>query len=219
MARKFSGFDSAAAEEVVVAKSSTQGNKASKVFSPGLHTVKIVSVDEKGPVKGDSTWERLWLRLEGTGGKSISTGVQYPTESMLYAGEANKYPAQQFVALVQALGYDTSAKNIPAVLSKLFSEPSEALLDLELQVNIGYTTNHLVPKDGRFALVQKYGRPVTVDGEEMLFDTREAAEQWCQENDKQFAKFPEVLGFVPAEELRMVAVPTKTATASAKKAF
>lgn len=217
MARKFSGFDSSAADEVVIAKSSVQG-KTSKVFSPGLHTVKIVSVEEKGPVKGDSTWERLWMKLEGTGGKTISVGVQYPTESLLYAGEANKYPAQQFLSLVQALGYDSSSKNLPAVLTKLFSEPSEALLDLEIQVNIGYTTNHVVSKDGRFTLVQKYGRPMTNDGETLTFETREAAEQWCADNGKEFAKFPEVLGFQAAEELHTLAVPTKTAS-PAKRAF
>lgn len=218
MAKRFQGFDATSADEVVVPKTNVQG-KQSKVFSPGLHTVKITSVEEKGPVKGDNSWERLWIKLEGTGDKSTMTGLQYPTESLLYAGEANKYPAQQFISLVQALGYDRSAKNLPAVLGKLFSEPSEALLDLELQVNIGYTKNHVLPKDGRFALVQKYGRPMTNDGEELVFDTREAAESWCQENGKEFAKFPEVIGFVPADELRTVAVPTKVASAGAKKAF
>jgi hypothetical protein len=215
--RKFTGFEASGAEEVTVATSTVQG-KQSKVFSPGLHTVKIVSVEEKGPVKGDATWERLWIGLEGTGGKSISTGVQYPTESLLYAGEANKYPAQQFISLVQALGYNSSSKSLPSVLAKLFSEPSEALVGLELQVNIGYKTNHALPKNGRFALVQKYGRAMTNDGEELVFDTREAAQSWCEENGKEFTKFPEVTSFMPAEELRTVAVPAKAA-APAKKAF
>lgn len=217
MAKRFAGFDATTADEVQVAKSSVQG-KQSKVFSPGLHTVKIVSVDEKGPVSGDNTWERLWVKLEGTGGKTISCGMQYPTESLMYAGEANKYPAQQFISLVQALGYDSSSKNLGAVLTKLFSEPAEALLDLELQVNIGYKTNHVVAKDGRFLLVQKYGKPVTVDGEELTFDSRDAAENWCKENGKTFERFPEVLGFEPAAELRTVAVPTKAA-APTKRAF
>jgi hypothetical protein len=218
MANKFKGFSVEGAEEVTVASNSVQG-KTSKVFSPGLHTVRIRSVQEKGAVQSDSTWQRLWITLEGTAGKTISTGVSYPTESLMFAGEANKYPAQQFIALVQALGYDSGSKNLPAVLAKLFSEPAEALLDLELQVNIGYKGNHVVPSNGKFLLVQKYGRPMTEDGEELVFDSRDAAEQWCKDNGKEYHKFPEVLGFVPAEELSMIAVPTKAASAPSKKAF
>ena len=139
--------------------------KTSKVFSPGLHTVRITEVVEKGPAKNDSTWENLWVTMEGTGGKVISTNLQYPTESMVYNGDASSFPAQKFLAFLGSLGLSATPKQLPSLLAQLFSNPAESLVDKELQVNVGYTTNHVVPTNGKFVLTQKYGRAVTADGE------------------------------------------------------
>lgn len=217
MTRSFKGFDSSAADAVDAPKSNVK--KTSKVFAPGLHTVKIISVQEKGPVKNDGTWEALWITYEGTGGKVVSGNLLYPTESMNYNGEANSFPAQRFLAFVQALGFVANSKTLPTVLTRLFSEPSETLLDKELQVSIGYTANHVKPEGNQFALLQKYGRPVTVDGEELKFNTREAAQAHCEQNGLKFTSFPEITEYIKADELQVLGAASVNKAPVAKKSF
>ncbi len=207
--RKFSGFDSSAASEVTALKSQTSVKKEPKFFVPGLHTVKIVSVEEKGPVSTDSSWERLWIKLEGTGGKSTYMGLSLPTESLLFKGEANSYPAQQFLAFVQALGYEATPKTLGGVLTKLFSDTS-ALEGLELQVQVGYNKSHLVMKDSKFHVMQKYGnKPVLKDGEAAIFSEREEAIEWGKSVKLEIQRFPEVVACVAAETLKAPVVAKK----------
>ena len=216
---KFSGFDTSSVDSVEAPKSNNSSvKKVNKVFAPGLHSVKIISVDEKGPVKNDSTWEGLWITLEGTGGKQIYTNMLYPTESMSYNGQENSYVAQKFLAFVKSLGLSANSKTLGLVLTQLFSDPSK-LVDRELQINVGYTSNHVQPSNGKFHLLQKYGRPVTVDGEPLSFTTREQAEAHCQQNNMKFVSFPEVTEFVAATELKTLGSSIKPAATQQKKAF
>lgn len=216
MAISFKGFDSSSADTVET-KSSVK--KVSKVFAPGLHTVKITNVEEKGEVSSDSTWQRLWITYEGTGGKVISGNLLYPTDSLRYKGEENSFPAQQFLGFVQAIGLVANSKTLLTVLTRLFSEPSETLLGKELQVSIGYTANHVKPEGNQFALLQRYGRAVTVDGVEQKFNTREAAAAYCQENGLKFASFPDVTEFMKADNLEVLGVASVNKAPVAKKSF
>jgi hypothetical protein len=216
MAQSFKGFDASAAD-AVQPKSSVK--KVSKVFAPGLHTVKITNVEEKGAVPNDSTWQRLWITYEGTGGKVISGNLLYPTESMSYNGQENSFPAQQFLGFVQAIGLVANGKTLQTVLTRLFSEPSEALLGKELQVSIGYTANHVKPEGNQFSLFQKYGRAVTVDGVEQKFNTREAAAAYCQENGLKFVSFPDITEFIKAENLEVLGAASVNKAPVAKKSF
>jgi len=216
--KKFAGFDTDSAE-AVEAPLSNSAKKPSKVFAPGLHSVSIIDVVEKGPAKNDGTWEGLWLTLEGTGGKTIYTNLQYPTESMVYNGDANSFPAQKFLAFLGAMGLSASPKQLPALLAQLFSTPAESLVGAELQVNVGYTTNHVVPVNGRFQLTQKYGRPVTSDGEPQSFASREDAGTYCEQNKLKFTSFPEVTEFVKSQVQKELPAPKVKAVSAAKKAW
>lgn len=216
--RKFAGFDASGSDEVTnpvanVAKI----KKEPRFFAPGLHTVKIVGVDEKGDVASDESWTRLWLKLEGTGEKSTFTGVAFPTESLLFKGEANSYMAQLFLQFVQALGYSTTPSALPGVMAKLFSDTSK-LTGLELQVQVGYKKPHLVMQDKKFHVMQKYGnKPVLKDGQPAVFTEREEAHQWAESVKLDLQKFPEVVAFIPAETKKTV-VPASQ-EASKRKAF
>lgn len=216
MTRKFQGFSAEGVDEVKSTQQVSTGKKEPKFFSPGLHTVSIESVTDKGPVSSDDTWVTLNLKLSGTGGKSTYTNLLVPTASLLFKGQANSYPAQLLLAFIKSLGYSTDKKVLPSVMSQLFSD-EQKLVGKEIQVKIGYTGNHLEAKDGKLALVQKYGRPVLMDGEPAMFSEREAAHQWAEANGLKLQKFAEVVGFEPAEKL--VAPVTVTKAASSGKAF
>jgi hypothetical protein len=218
MTRKFSGFNASGSDEVTNPEASVAKiKKEPKFFSVGLHTVKIASVDEKGEVASDSSWERLWLRLEGTGEKSTFTGVAFPTESLLFKGEANSYPAQLFLQFVQALGYSTTPSALPGVMAKLFSDTSK-LVGLELQVQVGYKKSHIVVQDKKLHIMQKYGnKPVLKDGQPAVFNEREEAHQWAESVKLDLQKFPEVVAFIPAETKKTVTTVVKSE--SNRKAF
>lgn len=216
--RKFSGFDSTGSDTVGAPEvSAARVKKEPRFFSEGLHTVKIASVEDKGDVSTDSSWSRLWVKLEGTGEKTTYTGVMLPTESLLFKGEANSYVAQTFLSFVKALGYSTDPRTLPDTLNKLFGK-EDALVGKELQVQIGYKGNHLVLKDKKLHLVQKYGRPILKDGEPAVFSEREEAKEWAVANKIELQSFPEVVAFVPAEKLTTSA-PTKRAESNNRAAF
>lgn len=219
MTRKFAGFsaegsDSVTTPDTLVAKV----KREPRFFSEGLHTVKIVSVDEKGPVSTDNSWERLWVKVEGTGERSTYTGISFPTESLMFKGEPNSYMAQQFLALVKALGYSTSPSELPGVMAKLFSDTSK-LVGLELQVQVGYKGNHLVLQDKKLHVVQKYGnRPVLKDGQPAVFSEREEAYEWAASSKLEIQKFPEIVAFVASTTHKSVA-PIKRAETGKAAAF
>jgi len=218
MTRKFSGFNASGSDEVTNPEASVAKiKKEPKFFAVGIHTVKIASVDEKGEVASDSAWERLWLKLEGTGEKSTFTGVAFPTESLLFKGEANSYPAQLFLQFVQALGYSTTPSALPGVMAKLFSDTSK-LVGLELQVQVGYKKSHIVVQDKKLHIMQKYGnKPVLKDGQPAVFNEREEAHSWAESVKLDLQKFPEVVAFIPAETKKTVTTVVKSE--SNRKAF
>lgn len=216
--RKFQGFNAAGSEDVTTPEANVAKiKKEPRFFSVGIHTVKITEVKETGPNQNEPTWEKLWLKVEGTGEKSTFCGVSFPTESLLYKGEANSYPAQLFLQFVQALGYSTTASALPGVMAKLFSDTSK-LYGLELQVQVGYKKSHLVMQDKKFHVMQKYGnKPVLKDGQPAIFAEREEAHQWAESVKHDLQKFPEVVAFIPAETKKTVA--PASSTSSNRKAF
>jgi hypothetical protein len=202
---KFKGFDS----NVEVAE-----KKPSSVFGPGLHTVKIVSVEEKNAVKSDPTWQCLWVKLEGTGGKQIYTTMLYPTESLAFQGKTDSYATQKFLKLLSALGLDSSPSNLVKTLAKNF-ENVQSLVGRELTVQIGNTGVHLSVKKDMFHVLDGKNQPVLSNGEPLIFSSRDAAIAHFKQAGVKLQTFTEVIDYSPSNTVAPTPIVKKAAQNSA----
>jgi hypothetical protein len=212
MSKKFAGFTTQDTVEVKAAGSS----KEQRFFIPGIHAVQITAVEEKGPVQGDSTWERLNITVEAGSKKSFVT-LCYPTESLNYKGESNNMLRTKLVRFGNALGYDMSLSNIKAALVAMFSDVDN-LVGRELQVKFGYNKPHFRPTsnkpDTTFLLHNAKGEP-----ESIVCDTREEIDAWATENQVKIQKWPEAIDYISAESLTAAKLPSLVKAPVAKKAF
>jgi hypothetical protein len=202
MARKFGGFKVSDSQLAVAEKTTTttekkREKKEVKFFLPGEHEVEISVLDEKDAVKSDNTWINYWLEVTGTGEKRTGVNISVPTESLAFNGKEDNYPKTKLLQLLTALGYNVTSKNLGSILENTFGKP-EKLVGRRLRITVGYDGAHLLPKNGKFNLVSRWGRAMKdkTSGEELSFSDRAAAELYCESNKIKLQKFPVITAFV-----------------------
>lgn len=205
MSKKFAGFSTEGATEVA----ERGAKKEVRFFLPGIHTVQISAVEEKGAVESDDTWQKLSLLVEA-GNKKTYTLICYPTESLEFKGKLDNALRSRLVRFGQALGLDMSLSNIKGALIAMFSDV-ENLVGRELQVVVGYNNPHLRPNSNGFALFNARGESM---GQE--FSTREEAQAWAKDNNMRIQGYPEILDYIAADNLKAAVIPTVTKTVKTK---
>lgn len=201
---KFKKFaDGVSAEELDRAFGKKFEKKESKVFQPGEHEVKIVSVEDEGVTRFDDKWLNYKITFEGLNGRTCRAWLAIPTDSRLSPGLDGSYPLstfKKFVRFCEALGIEgtqTSDDATYQTLETYFGNTSR-LVGLHLKLKIGYKGTHaesVKNEEGKyeFRLVDRLNNPIT----ENLFPNRDAIDAYVMQNklEKQFKSFPEIISY------------------------
>lgn len=156
---------------------------------PGSYELKIIEIDNKGPVKSDPTWIGLVIKMVGVNEEKITQYITVPTCNLNYitnAGKPTKFMYKKYKEFLIALGIDeVTQENVLTFAPKLFSEG--LILDLSVQATLNYEGAYAKfnGKDGDVVTyVLVHNNEVVTDAtnevegvnQPILFTTRDAAE-------------------------------------------
>ena len=179
-------------EQIVDVAKATSSNK---FLNPGLHSVKIKEVTDKGPFSTDPTWFMLRVVFEDATGRTINTIVPIPTVSVYYNEKTWAY--KKFVKFCVAVGLEVDVKNLKALLIARFDK-LEPFLGMDVEVQVGYEGwyPHFVAKDV-YELRNPQGEPAkTEDDLVHQFTNRAEACMFGRVTiSKKVTEFAEVLNY------------------------
>jgi hypothetical protein len=185
----------------------TDFNKAkaeSKVFSPGLHEVKITEVTNHGPSKQDPSWLYLTLKsVDVSGNKKLPISLMVPTQSLVCAKDEKGINEAKLRAFLRALGL--AAETPPEFLRAIKStfEDANKLVGKTLQVQLGFKSSHTGwdREAKKVTILDRNGETLKDSrGGVVHFDGRDDARAYATENGIRFNDFVEVEKFVAKEK-------------------
>jgi hypothetical protein len=191
----------------------TDFNKAkaeSKVFSPGLHEVKITEVTNHGPSKQDPSWLYLTLKsVDVSGIKKLPLSLMVPTQSLVCAKDDKGINEAKLRSFLRALGLsvETPAEFLRAIKNTF--EAESKLVGKTLQVQLGYKSWHTGwdREAKKVTLVDRNGESLKdTQGGLIHFDGRDDAEAYARENGMKFNSFVEVERYIAKEKSASKAV-------------
>lgn len=170
-----------------------------KIFSPGLHTVKVSEVKDLGVSTLDVSWANFMVTYKASDSeKAIRDFVVVPTVSDKFGTEGSNREYAHLINFLFAIGETVTATNIKSLIIKHFENPQK-LVGKTTTIRVGYKGYSVKYVSGNhYELIDYKGEVASVDanGSPEVFASRTLAEtdgvaRW----GKRFKKFPDVTGF------------------------
>lgn len=164
---KFSGFNITATDADVEAA------KVKKFdgLTPGEHELEVLDIKLVGPTQSNPDWFRFQFQLGKPGSTELNDNgnfkgaihhsVMIPTKDVYFVGKSGKPELFVFNMLSDFLigfGIELKTSNVQQVISENFNE-TMPLKGRKLKAVIGYKSNYIDYRDGKYVLCDKDGKP------------------------------------------------------------
>lgn len=170
-----------------------------KYLRAGKHEVTITGVEYVGTAK-DSRWGQFKITYMGTGEKTTQEWLLVPFQDAHYTGTSGKetlFPFKRVQGFVKALGGKLTNSSLESTMNTYFAKPEKGLVGLNLAITVGYEGNHVDFKSkDQYVITMKDGSTLAdQDGKSLVFTTRDAAVEHCEQQSVSIDKYTRVLSY------------------------
>lgn len=183
-----------------------------KFFKVGMYdcVIKEAVLETKGKAPADSTWKKLKIVIEGSGGKTKFHWIEYPTERQEYIvdGKDRWFMFLKFQAFAMATGCSADT-DVGEFITEVMEDPAK-LVGRQIRVRFGYSRGYYAKFCGSKD-VKEY-QLVNAKDEKALdekFPSFEACEAYCMQKGLTYAAFPEPVELLPPDPATAKAISAK----------
>jgi len=183
-----------------------------KGFAPGNYDLQIIKAvfhpnKTTGSIfcAGDESWFNVELTLEGTDERTTRYWIQVPTATVHFGPKKTLFVYKKFVEFMAAIGQALTTDNLGKLVPKFFSEPTETLVGLKLNADIGYEGPHVQKSEDGCTIV-KNGKPVEDESGVMVFPDLASAKA-CAEGLGIKLSYPNIVKFSSKKKTPSAAKP------------
>lgn len=171
-----------------------------KGFEPGNYDLQIISADfhankTTGSIycEGDETWFNVLIVAQGADDRTTKYWVQVPTSRVHFGAKKTLFVYKKFVEFMASLGEAITLDSMGKIVPKYFSNPSETLVGLKFNADIGYDGPHVQKSDDGCRIIRG-GKAVEDENGPMVFPDFQSAKA-CAEGLNIKLSFPNIVKF------------------------
>lgn len=200
-------------EEFKTKQASTGGKW---IRDPGVYSVSIIEVEEKGTNQFDSQWLDFVFRFENADGAGSGTFVSVPTtaeRSFLFGSKKSLREYNQLEKFLKGFGITLEYSSAISTIADLFEDATATFVGKTFSARMGYYGNHIkyngkVEDTSTYVIANKDGTQI----DPTVFKGFDAAKEYAKANNIKLQDFIKVLEVIPSETSSIGAAPAAAAS-------